>query len=66
MSKGILLRFDGQGGRKELPVDFDAILRGRLADFPIQEDDIIFIPGSNVKTLGYGLLNIVPSLLILP
>jgi len=66
MSKGILVRFDGEGGRQELPVDFDAILRGRKPDFKIQENDIIFVPGSNAKTLGYGLLRIVPNLLLLP
>jgi len=62
MSKGILLRFEPDGGRRELALDFDAILRGRKADFAIQENDIIFIPGSNFKTLGYGLLGIVPAL----
>ena len=66
MSKGILVRFDSEGGRQELPVDFDAILRGRRPDFKIQENDIIFVPGSNAKTLGYGLLRIVPNLLLLP
>ena len=62
MSKGILLRFEPDGGRREIALDFDAILRGRKADFAMQEHDIIFIPGSNVKTLGYGLLGIVPAL----
>jgi len=64
MAKGILLRFDGEGGRQELAVDFDAILRGRKPDFPLEENDIIFIPGSNAKTLGYGLLGIVPALAV--
>jgi len=31
-------------------------------DFPIQPDDVIFIPGSNFKTkVGYGLLGIIPN-----
>lgn len=64
MSKGILVRWNQQGDRDELAVDFDAILRGRKPDFPVEPDDIIFIPGSSAKTLAYGLLNIVPSIAV--
>jgi polysaccharide biosynthesis/export protein len=62
MSKGILMRYDQNGKRQELAVDFKAILQGKKPDFPLMPNDIIFIPGSNAKTIGYGLLNIVPRL----
>lgn len=62
MSEGILLRYDEAGVRQELAVDFSAILRGKEPDFEILPNDIIFIPGSNAKTLGYGLLGIIPGL----
>lgn len=62
MSQGILVRYNENGQREELQVDFDAVLKGRRPDFSIRPDDIIFIPGSSAKSLGYGLLGIVPSL----
>jgi polysaccharide export outer membrane protein len=63
-SKGILVRWNEQGVREELSVDFEAILKGRKADFPVLPDDIIFIPGSNAKSLAYGLLDIVPYIAV--
>ena len=60
-SEGILVRFKDDGTREEIGVDFRAIMRGKKADFPIQANDIIFIPGSNAKTLGYGVLTAIPS-----
>lgn len=56
MSQGMLVRYDGQGNRQETNVDYAAILSGRQPDFPIQPNDIIFIPGSVAKTLAHGLV----------
>lgn len=61
ISKGVLVRFDRNGGREELPVDFKAILEGRKPDLPVQANDILFIPGSTAKTLGLGMLGIIPG-----
>jgi polysaccharide biosynthesis/export protein len=61
LSKGLLLRYDSSGKRVERKFDFTAVLRGKQPDFPIVGGDIIFIPGSKVKTLQYGLLGVVPS-----
>jgi protein involved in polysaccharide export with SLBB domain len=58
-----LMRHDQNGVRQAIPVDFLAILRGKQPDIPVQPDDIIFIPSSAVKTVGVGLLNLVPRLL---
>jgi polysaccharide biosynthesis/export protein len=62
MRKGILLRYDDAGNRQEIPVNFDAILKGRNPNLQVLADDIIFIPGSTAKTLGYGLLGMIPGL----
>jgi polysaccharide biosynthesis/export protein len=62
MSEGVLVRYTETGAREEHKVDFAALLEGRRPDIAVQPNDIIFIPGSNVKTLGYGLLNFVPSM----
>jgi polysaccharide biosynthesis/export protein len=62
MSQGMLVRYDPNGERREMPVDFAAIFKGKRPDFVVQPDDIIFIPGSNFKTIGYGLLGILPQM----
>lgn len=61
MSDGILVRYEGNGNRQELAVDFEAILKGKKPDFPVGANDIIFVPGSTAKTIGYGLLGIIPG-----
>lgn len=66
MSKGRLLRYSETGEREELPVDFAAIIDGKMPDFFIHPNDIIFIPGSRAKTLGYGIMNILPGIAISP
>jgi polysaccharide export outer membrane protein len=61
MSAGMLVRFNAAGGREEMKVDFKAILEGRQPDVDVQPNDIVFIPGSSAKTLGYGLLGALPG-----
>lgn len=62
MSQGMLIRYNEKdGSREEKKVDFAAILKGKQPDFEIRPNDIIFIPGSNAKELGYGLLGAVPG-----
>ena len=60
-SKGLLIRYDGEGPRQEIAVNFSDIIKGKQKDFLIQANDIIFVPGSRIKTLGYGLLGVIPS-----
>ena len=62
MNKGILVRYDGVGHRQQIQVNFSDILKGKKADFQVHSDDVIFIPGSTFKSIGYGLLGILPSL----
>jgi polysaccharide biosynthesis/export protein len=62
MKKGLVLRYDKDGTRQELAVDFDSILRGKKPDFPVEPNDVIYIPGSNAKTLSYGFLGVIPSI----
>lgn len=58
--KGILLRYEG-AERKEIKVDFGAIIKGKKPDLQVQAEDVIFIPGSKIKTIGYGLLGVIPT-----
>ena len=62
MSDGILLRYNGQGERQELPVNFAEILKGNKEDFLVKANDIIFVPGSKAKSIGYSLLGVVPGI----
>ncbi len=52
-----------KGERQELPVNFADILKGKKEDFVVRANDIIFVPGSNAKSIGYGLLNAAPSVI---
>jgi polysaccharide export outer membrane protein len=63
MSKGILVRADRDGKRTEFPVDFAAVLKGDKPDVEIRPNDVVFIPGSTTKTLGFGILNTIPGVL---
>ena len=63
MKNGILMRYDADGTRRELPVDFAAVLRGDQPDVEVRPNDIIFLPGSHGKTLGLGFLNSIPNVL---
>lgn len=58
LSEGMLVRYDAQGKRQELKTDYAAILEGRQADFPVQKNDIIFIPGSRMKTIAHTMIDI--------
>ncbi len=55
-AEGILVRYGADGGRTETNVDFEAILQGKQKDIEIQHNDVIFIPGSKVKTFENALL----------
>ena len=63
LSKGILVRYEEvSGARQEIAIDFKKVLNGKRPDVPVQPEDVIFIPGSTAKTIGYGMLNVVPML----
>jgi len=63
LNKGLLIRYEeGSDVRTEISLDFKKILAGLRPDVGVQAEDVIFIPGSRAKTIGYGMLNVVPSL----
>ena len=61
MGSGVLIRYNAGGQPQREKVDFSAIIKGKRPDFTLRPNDIIFVPGSNMKTLGYGLLGVVPG-----
>ena len=60
ISKGILVRYDGEGFREELAINFEQIIKGEKEDFSVEPNDILFIPGSGAKKLAQGLMQIIP------
>ncbi len=58
-----LVRYDQQGVvRQDIALNVSAILKGEEPDILISPNDVIFIPGSNIKTIGYGMLGIIPTI----
>jgi polysaccharide export outer membrane protein len=64
MRDGILVRYLPGNQRVERRVDFGAVLRGEQPEFDIEPKDVIFIPTSDGKLVGYGILDIVPRMLL--
>lgn len=60
---GILVRLNSQGQREDIQVELKNILSGKRPDLVIQANDLIFIPGSTFKNIGYGLLGMIPRTL---
>ena len=54
VSEGVLIRSDQTGERHEIKVDFKKVLEGKQEDILVQPNDVIFIPGSIIKTIGEG------------
>ncbi len=61
LNKGTVVRYDSNGKRVAMKFNFKAVLKGMQKDIRIRGNDIVFIPGSNMKTIQAGLLGIVPS-----
>lgn len=62
-SKAVLVRWDEKGARQELPVDVADIMKGKKPDLPLRANDVLFLPGSTAKSIGYGLLGVIPGTL---
>jgi polysaccharide export outer membrane protein len=62
-SKGAIVRYDAQGNRHEIPFDGQAVLEGRQPDVNVETMDILFLPSSTAKTVGYAFLNVIPGVL---
>ena len=60
----LLVRSLPDGTLQQRPFDYQAVLRGRRPDWPLEVNDIIFVPGSNAKTVAYGLLGMLPDIAV--
>ena len=60
-SKVIIYRSSGQGAISQVPVNIDAILKGKEKDVDLQPGDQLFIPGNKMKTF-LGVIDTVSKL----
>jgi polysaccharide export outer membrane protein len=58
---GVMIRILPDGSRVERKIDFRQVLKAKDDDFTIQRNDVLFIPGSRTKNIGYGLLGAIPN-----
>ena len=61
--KGVLMRYSVEGTREEIAINLDHIIKGKRPDVPIRPNDVVFIPGSTFKRIGYALIGVVPRTL---
>jgi polysaccharide export outer membrane protein len=52
----IMRALPGTDNRAEIPVDLNKILVGKSSDMPLKADDILFIPTSAAKSVGFRAL----------
>lgn len=60
--KAFIMRRDQDGGVEGVPFDFSAIIRGEEVDVAIRPDDIIYVPRSVGRTVGFRMLDLVAHL----
>jgi polysaccharide export outer membrane protein len=61
LSDSVLIRYDEAGRRQEIKVNFTEILKGKQEDFFVRGQDIIFVPGSRIKSFAQTLLSGLPG-----
>jgi polysaccharide biosynthesis/export protein len=58
---GVLIRYDKDGKRQQLAVNWKLIITGKEPDIAVRGDDVIIIPDSKTKSIGLGLFGMVPG-----
>jgi protein involved in polysaccharide export with SLBB domain len=61
MKNGRILRLGSEGPRKDLEVDFKKVMLGQAEDLPVRPYDVLFVPSSTFKNIGYAMVGIVPG-----
>ncbi len=59
--KAVLVRWDNKGQRQDMPINVSEIMKGTKPDLLLQANDVLFLPGSTAKSIGYGLLGVIPG-----
>jgi polysaccharide biosynthesis/export protein len=51
--KAKILRLTPDGRRTEIPINLNSLMAGKGTDIPLQADDILFVPNSSAKSIGF-------------
>jgi polysaccharide export outer membrane protein len=52
-----ILRSNPDGSTLQIPGDVDKLLKGKITDMELAENDVVFVPGSTTKAVTRGVLN---------
>jgi len=55
--RAVIFREEGNGKKREIPVDVGAVMRGKKDDIPILPNDIVVIPNSKAKSVFKPVIN---------
>jgi polysaccharide export outer membrane protein len=61
LGDSVLIRYDDAGRRQEIKVNIAEILKGKQEDIFVRGQDIIFVPGSRIKSFAQTLLSGLPG-----
>jgi polysaccharide biosynthesis/export protein len=56
-NRAVIFREEPGGQKREIPVDVDAVMKGRNPDIPMMANDIVVIPNSKTKSALYPVLS---------
>jgi polysaccharide export outer membrane protein len=62
-SKTAILHQNPDGTMKQVPVDVTKLLKGKMPDITLAQNDVLFVPGSTTKTVSHGVLNSITGIL---
>jgi polysaccharide biosynthesis/export protein len=64
LKDAVLLHQGADGSIDRTPLDVDKILKGKLSDVAMLPSDLLYVPGSVSKSLGWTVLQQIPNVLI--
>jgi polysaccharide export outer membrane protein len=64
MKDGALLRQKPDGSMNRIALDFNKILKGKAPDMELQPNDLLYVPSSVGKNLGWATVTTLPTVLL--
>jgi polysaccharide export outer membrane protein len=62
MKDSLLVRQQSDGSVERIALDMGRVLKGKDPDFDLRPNDLLFVPGSVGKTLGWAILGYIPQM----
>jgi polysaccharide export outer membrane protein len=61
----VIVREGADGGREEIPVDLNAVLKGEDPSPTLEARDVLFVPSSRTKSVTFGVVGALVSMVTL-